>query len=138
MNAGGMTVGGILGAAAILAGGVLVIRSLQDRKKPGYKGSDPGESGSMRSAGFRFPEEGYVVAVIIGITRNLRAAGAEEGFHVICRYVDEESGAEVTYTSGLLREYPGKEIIGKCVRVYLDPKEAEHYSVDLTSISDPG
>ncbi|MEE3420749.1 MAG: hypothetical protein VZR02_06585 [Lachnospiraceae bacterium] len=75
-----------------------------------------------------------VVATVLGITRALRNPGDPEAYQVICKYTDPETGREETFTSKIIRQYPGKEIIGKMVKVYLDPREPGKYTVDLDSM----
>ena len=74
-----------------------------------------------------------VEAEVMGVTRALRTPGEPEAYQVICKYTDPETGRSETFTSRVLRKYPGKEIIGKMVRVYLDPYHPGKYTVDLDS-----
>lgn len=79
---------------------------------------------------------GYVEAQILGVTRNLRVEGERETYRVVCRYKDMATGREATFTSRTLPEYPGKEVIGRTVRVYLDEKDPQNYRVDIDSVLD--
>lgn len=74
-----------------------------------------------------------VEAKVLGVTHALRTPGEPEAYQVICKYTDPETGRSETFTSRVLRKYPGKDIIGKVVRVYLDPHNPGKYDVDLDS-----
>lgn len=119
------------GTVLILAGGILMILGIQQLRR------DP--SGGVRTEPDRWipdvPPAGYIEAEIIGITRSLRVAGDEEAFHVVCRYTEAESGRSTTFTSDPVKTYPGREIIGRHVRVYPDPGEAGIWHVDLDSVT---
>ncbi|MGN0363476.1 MAG: hypothetical protein ACI4ET_11625 [Bilifractor sp.] len=81
------------------------------------------------------PVGGWIFADVIGITRNLRAdASAGVEYYVICRYRDFKEHVEHTFTSRSMKEYPGKEIIGKRVKVFFHSKDPEDYTVDLNTI----
>ncbi len=116
--------------AVLLIGGYFVIREMQTRgvirdsrrkRKTPYKNTVTGEKTS-------------VIAVVAGITKNLRNEGERETYYVICNYKDPDSKLSTTFTSRELLTYPGKDIIGKPVRVTVDPKDPEHYTVDVDSI----
>ena len=107
------------GTLLLAVGGSLVIYWRQQRN-----GNGPS----------RRPKKSCITAEIIGVSRNLRFAGERVAYHVVCRCTDPDSGETVTYSSDPLDEYPGKEIIGKTVLVYLDQKEEGHYRVDLSTI----
>lgn len=79
---------------------------------------------------------GYVDAQILGVTRNLRMEGEKESYRVVCRYRDMATGKEATFTSRTLPEYPGKEVIGRTVRVYLDARDPNNYRVDIDTVLD--
>lgn len=79
---------------------------------------------------------GYVDAQILGVTRNLRMEGEKESYRVVCRYRDMATGKEATFTSKTLPEYPGKEVIGRTVRVYLDARDPQNYRVDIDTVLD--
>lgn len=79
---------------------------------------------------------GYVEAQILGVTRNLRMEGEKESYRIVCRYRDMATGKEATFTSKSLLEYPGKEVIGRTVRVYLDERDPQNYRVDIDPILD--
>ena len=143
MTAEGITVSGILGILLLIAGGSLGILHMQLRRGmftgsgafgQGNAGTRSMPGSASQENGIRIPPEGYLTAEIIGITRNLRAEGVKEGFHVICRYRDPVSGAETTFTSDLLAEYPGKQIIGRRVRVTFPHGDITEYHVDLSSV----
>ena len=122
-----ITACGLIGILCLLVGGILVISS-RNEKQSGR------EAGARWGTQIHIPQSGYVEAVIIGITRNLRMEGAREAYYIICKYTDAVSGAELTFTSDMLYEYPGREVIGKKVRVFIDPSEPEHYHIDLNSM----
>ncbi|MGO5313261.1 hypothetical protein ACTQ1O_02480 [Bilifractor sp. LCP21S3_A7] len=81
------------------------------------------------------PVGGWIFADVIGITRNLRAdASSGVEYYVICRYRDFKEHVEHTFTSRSMKEYPGKEIIGKRVKVFFHSKDPGDYTVDLNTI----
>ena len=75
--------------------------------------------------------ERTITAQVLGVTRNLRTKGEKEQYYVVCKYRDPVTGREETYTSEVLDEYPGKEVIGKPVTVRVDPSEKGKYTVVL-------
>ena len=75
--------------------------------------------------------ERTITAEVLGVTRNLRTQGEKEQYYVVCKYRDPVTGKEETYTSEVLDEYPGKEVIGKPVTVRVDPSEKGKYTVEL-------
>lgn len=108
-------------------------RAYADQLKDRYAGADGGSASGSRN-GF-VPPSGWVLAEIVGITRNLRGSGNEKvEYYVICRYYDGVTRTNQTFTSRALKDYPGKEIIGKKVRVIFHSKNPEDYTVDLDSI----
>ncbi len=111
--------------AVLLIGGYFVIRELQSRGML---------QGKRRSANPVTGNKTSVIAIVSGITKNLRRAGERETYYVICSYRDPDSQLSTTFTSRELKEYPGKQIIGKPVRVQVDPTDPNHYTVDIDSI----
>lgn len=108
-------------------------RAYADRLRDRYSGDNSGSASDSRN-GF-VPPAGWVLAEIVGITRNLRGSGSEKvEYYVICRYYDGVTHTNQTFTSRALKDYPGKEIIGKKVRVIFHSKNPEDYTVDLDSI----
>ncbi|MBQ3393271.1 MAG: hypothetical protein IJG52_07670 [Lachnospiraceae bacterium] len=75
-----------------------------------------------------------LTACVLGVTRGLRMEGGREQYYVLCRYKDPVSGREATFTSEPMEKYPGKEIIGKEVRVHIDPQDESRYTIDLQDI----
>ena len=126
----------VLTGAVLLAaaGGALLFHSVSLMKKAKE------ETSAARSRTDTYipevPPEGYLTAEIIGISRSLRLSGGEEGYHVVCRYTDPVSGKSATFSSEAVRKYPGKDIIGKPVRVYPVPEETEQFYVDLNTIGE--
>lgn len=133
--------------AVLLVGGYIVIRHLQKTGKIG--GSDRQAQTKRTSGLFQRASEGFgrrkrgsrvtgnkrsVIAIVSGITKNLRNPGEPETYYVICSYKDPDSRLSTTFTSRELKKYPGKGIIGKPVRVKLDPDDPDHYTVDIDSI----
>lgn len=129
--------------AALLIGGFFVIRHLQ---KNGKIGGDKNASGTGRTESF-FRSNGRrqrgsrvtgektsVIAIVAGITKNLRNPGEPETYYVVCNYKDPDSKLSTTFTSRELKQYPGRGIIGKPVRVKLDPDHPDRYTVDIDSI----
>ena len=129
-----MTHFGVIGTLLLIAGGSLCILHLQARRGAFAPQNNAFSRTAPAGGGFRVPPEGYLDARIIGITRNLRTEGGREGFHVVCRYQDPSTGAETTFTSDLLPNYPGKEVIGRTVRVMFPGDDPDDYHVDLSSI----
>ena len=103
----------------LVAGGVLLSRSIR------WTGGRP----AVREE--PLPKE--VTATVLGVTRGLRMEGGKPQYYVLCRYKDEKTGREATFTSDPLEEYPGKEIIGQQVTVYVESYEDGKYRVDLES-----
>lgn len=131
--------------AALVVGGFFVIRHLQKTGKiQGRKSGGPKEnrnySESFHRAGRKHRgnrvtgEKTSVIAIVAGITKNLRNPGEPETYYVVCNYKDPDSKLSTTFTSRELRKYPGKDIIGKPVRVRLDPDHPDQYTVDIDSI----
>lgn len=106
----------------LVAGGARIWRA--SRKIPG-----PSGTGQWLPVG-----SGYVEAQILGVTRNLRVEGEKESYRIVCRYKDMATGREATFTSRTLPEYPGKEVIGRTVRVYLDERDPQNYRVDIDPV----
>lgn len=128
--------------AALLIGGFLVIRHLQkngtigrrdDRQRADYAGAFK-RTGKRQRGNRVTGEKTSVIAIVAGITKNLRNPGEPETYYVVCNYKDPDSKLSTTFTSRELRTYPGKGIIGKPVRVKLDPDDPDHYTVDIDSI----
>ncbi|MGN0274150.1 MAG: hypothetical protein ACI4DT_05115 [Chordicoccus sp.] len=111
---------------------ILLYRFYEERKIS--EGENATVNAAFQKRHVKVPAEGYVKAKIIGITQNLHMAGERDSFVVLCRYTEPGTGIEETYSSDPVPEYPGKEIIGKTVRVYLDRKDPESYRVDLRSL----
>lgn len=129
--------------AVLLVGGYFVIRHLQ--KNGTIKSHAKGQNKPHRADFFRRTgkkrrgnrvtgEKTSVIAIVSGITRNLRNPGEPETYYVVCNYKDPDSRLSTTFTSRELRKYPGKGIIGKPVRVKLDPDHPDRYTVDIDSI----
>lgn len=110
-------------------------RAYMDRIHAQYGGRDTtSDPAGDRRHGFVPPGES-LLAEIIGVTRNLRGSGGEQvEYYVICRYYDDKTRTNQTFTSQPLRDYPGREIIGKKVKVIFHSKDPEDYTVDLGSI----
>ena len=122
----------IIGAALILAGLTPLIRLWQMRKPAG-----PSEAGGRTdAAGSSVHHAGDVItAEIIGVTRNLRGSSSENTeYYVICRAYDASMRQYETYTSRALKDYPGKQIIGKQVTVRFHSGQPGDYEVDLDTI----
>ncbi len=84
--------------------------------------------------GFR-PPQGWIMADVVGITRNLRGSQNEQvEYYVICRYFDGVTRTYQTFTSKAMRDYPGKEIIGKRVRITFHSQDPTDYTVDMNTI----
>lgn len=140
----------VIAAALILLGITPLVRAYQNRKDRGETGTDRfhayadrlkdyyGQAAGNRPSDSRngfVPPNGWVLAEIVGITRNLRGSGNERvEYYVICRYYDGVTRTNQTFTSKALKDYPGKEIIGKKVKVIFHSKNPEDYTVDLDSI----
>ncbi len=116
--------------AVLLVGGYFVIRELQKRGII----KDTGKREKKGPANPVTGDKTSVIAVVAGISNNLRNPGEPETYYVICSYKDPDSKLSTTFTSRELRQYPGKEIIGRPVRVLVDPKDPEHYTVEIDSI----
>ncbi|MGI6051243.1 MAG: hypothetical protein ACOYA9_01990 [Bilifractor sp.] len=117
----------IIGAALILTGITPLVRVYNVDKRQENRTSG-GRSGFI-------PPKGWILADIIGITRNLRGSSNDEvEYYVICQYYDGVTRTNQTFTSRPLKEYPGKEIIGKKVKVIFHSSDPEDYTVDLDSI----
>ena len=119
----------ISGAVLLLAGGTALIYFRQ-----GNETSSAGRKPFFRKEGSRPVPEGYIEAQVLGISKGLHLEGEPDSYHVVCRYLDPETKAVLTFSSEALPTYPGKEIIGKKVRVLLRSLDDENYRVDLTSI----
>ncbi|MDO4619823.1 MAG: hypothetical protein Q4B09_04280 [Lachnospiraceae bacterium] len=126
----------IIGCILLIAGGIFLLLDYQSRHPQAFGGSTERMGAFTVSDRFvpKVPKEGYLTAVVIGVSRGLRTAGEPEVYHVVCEYTDPVSGRKVTYSSEALKEYPGKEVIGKKVRVYPDRREAGCFYVDLKTI----
>lgn len=139
-SSGSITGAGILGIVCLLFGGLFIIAYAQGTTfanlfKTGENGGRPKTGNSRRGPQhIEVPPEGSIEAKIIGITRNLRSENGREGFHVLCEYTDPKSGVRETFTSEVVPEYPGKQIIGKWVRVFFKGRDPENYTVDLRTI----
>ncbi len=129
--------------AALLIGGFFIIRHLQ--KNGTIKGQDKSKNRTRTGEFFRSTgrrqrgnrvtgEKTSVIAIVAGITKNLRNPGEPETYYVVCNYKDPDSKLSTTFTSRELKKYPGKGIIGKPVRVKLDPDHPDRYTVDIDSI----
>lgn len=139
-SSGSITSSGILGIVCLLIGGLCIIAYVQGTtfsglfRRNGESRNSATKTAPMQERHIEVPPEGSVDAKIIGITRNLRAENGREGFHVLCEYTDPKSGVRETFTSEVVPEYPGKQIIGKWVRVFFRNRDPENYFVDLRSI----
>ena len=127
-----------VGAVLLLLGITPAIRYRQQ-----YGVSSGAEQNSYSAGGKQVQEEdtswipvgGWIFADVIGITRNLRTdASSGVEYYVICRYRDFKEHVEHTFTSRSMKEYPGKEIIGKRVKVFFHSKDPEDYTVDLNTV----
>lgn len=128
----------IIGAVCILAGMTPLIRFAQNRsaRAAGRNGREWNASGqSTAAARSNHYANQSVMADIVGITRNLRGNAADKvEYYVMCRYYNRDSSTWETFTSAALDAYPGKEIIGKQVRVTFHSSDPEDYTVDLKGI----
>lgn len=131
--------GQVLGAVLLLLGITPLILYHQrygaDSAAESIQGQGiPGQGQTQEDTSW-IPVGGWIFADVIGITRNLRAdASAGVEYYVICRYRDFKEHVEHTFTSRSMKEYPGKEIIGKRVKVFFHSKDPEDYTVDLNTI----
>lgn len=107
-------------AVLLVAGGVLLSRSIR------WSGGRPVLKEEP------LPKE--LTATVLGVTRGLRMEGGRPEYYVLCRYKDEQTGREATFTSEPLAEYPGKEIIGQQVKVSVESYEEGKYRVELESL----
>lgn len=133
----------IVGAIFILAGMTPWIRYFQDRKANRDTAYDSGNAGRSYSDGsgqagntqdFR-PTSGWVMADVTGIAKNLRGSDRDQvEYYVMCRYYDGISHSYHTFTSRALKNYPGKDIIGKRVKVIFHSSDPNDYTVDLDSV----
>lgn len=132
----------IAGAVCILAGMTPIVLYFQNRTGQdqtgtgagaGYNGENNYGSGGRKS--LHHANES-VTADIVGVTRNLRGtAGDKVEYYVMCRYFNREGNTWETFTSRALPDYPGKDIIGRKVRVIFHSDDPGDYTVDLQSIS---
>lgn len=122
-----------IGGTILMAAGAVILIWLivNDRKRSSQSEASP--SGTQ-TRHITVPAEGFITAKIIGITRNLRMAGEREKFIIVCSYTEAGTGISETFSSEPVDKYPGKEIIGKSVKVFLDRTDPGHYKVDLASI----
>ncbi len=124
----------ICGGLLMACGAALLLYRFYAERKSSEVGSTTTSGAAFQERHVKVPAEGYVKAKIIGITRSLHMADERDSFVVLCRYTEPGTGIEETYSSDPVPEYPGKEIIGKTVRVYLDRNDPESYRVDLHSL----
>lgn len=128
----------ILIFAVLIIGGFLVIRMVQNKKIEGDESRKTVHDVFRR----RMAKKGNtitgnktsVMAIVSGVSRNLRTQGGKETFYIICSYKDPDTKKATTFTSKELTKYPGKDIIGKVVRVQVDPEDENNYTVDLSSL----
>lgn len=79
-----------------------------------------------------FGNKGYIEAEIMGITRDLRVDSQQKPvYRVLAKY--QKRSKEVIFTGEALDEYPGKQLIGRKVRVYKDDSTPDGYRIDLSS-----
>jgi hypothetical protein len=114
--------------AILLVGGYFVIRKIQG----GGKLQNPFH---FQKSGNRVTgDKTSVIAIVAGVTKNLRNPGEAETYYVICNYKDPDTRLSTTFTSRELKVCPGRDIIGKPVKVTLDPTHPGTYTVDIDSI----
>lgn len=82
---------------------------------------------------------GYLDCVVLGVARNLRSSEREkQTYYIVAQYTDPATGESRTFSSRSLEKYPGKDVIGKPVRVYLDPDDPGSYRVDIDPLLKKG
>ncbi len=123
--------------AVLLIVGFIVIRQLQKRGIIKDTRTNAGgffDRFKEKKANPVTGDKTSVIAIVSGVAKNLRNAGERETYYVICNYKDPDSKLSTTFTSRELKEYPDKNIIGKPVKVKVDPQDPNNYTVDIDSI----
>ncbi|MCR4671624.1 MAG: hypothetical protein K5637_00100 [Lachnospiraceae bacterium] len=118
-------------AILIVSGAWRLIGLIRAASDP-LAGAGSSRSGQSTYAGGKvYPAKNEFDAEVLGVTRNIRVEGQKEVYYIVCKYREEETGREFTYTSRPLREYPGRQVIGKKVHVSIDPRDPDNYTVDI-------
>lgn len=122
------TILSIPAAILIVTGAWKIVNYVRNTMNPSA-GSErnPYNTGSTR----QYPLKKEFDAQVLGVTRNIRVEGEKEVYYIVCKYKEEETGREFTYTSRPLNEYPGRDVIGKTVHVTIDSRDPDNYKVDI-------